>query len=283
MVLLGLSTVPCLAQKQRVPLCRQSTFAALKKLPQLNYECPNGLIDTDDKILKLPARLSEVTRIVRELESFNDAAWWRTDVAELNACDLHGQAGQLTAEEKESYTSGDYRIGLFGNHAIRMITVTDPCYQTGYNGSVAFLLYREGDRVSVTKILDGYYSRVDKSLGINFASLNGQQLIEVSTSNSMPPTITNYYYVIDPEKRHAVPKNIFRRGGRLTNEISSAMLLEEPEDLGLPRSARDTLIIRQHHLLPSFSVYAESFADGDARKFKRTVYRWNGRFYAATR
>jgi len=171
---------------------------------------------------------------------------------------------------------------LFGNQSLRLIMVTDPCYQTGYNGSVAFLLYRYGGRVSVTKVLDGYYSRVDNSVGFDFANFDGQQIIELSTSNSMPPSVTNHYFVIDPKTHRAVPENIFKVGRKLTNQISSAMILGEPAELGLPRNAQDMQLLGQHHLLTSFSTYQEIF-EGNRRKLKRSVYRWNGRFYVGVR
>ena len=280
LILLGLSSVPGLAQKKRVPACSQATFAAFKRLPKLSYECGQELNESDDAVLKLPQRIAELTRLASELESFTDAAWWQANVEDLNACEMHREVGVLDAEEKASLTRGDYPISLFGNHTMRLIIVTDPCYQTGYNGSVALLLYREGSRVFATQVLDGNYSRVDNSVSFDFANFNGQTMIEVSTSNSMPPAVKNYYFVIDPKSHRAVPKRLFRVGRRLTNEISSALILGD--ELGLPRSARDTQLIRRHRMLPSFSTYAETF-QGDGRRLKRTIYQWNGRFYSARR
>ena len=279
LVLLGLSCVPCLGQKQRVPVCSQATFAAFRRLPELSYLCPQRFDESDEEILRVPERIAALNKLAGELESFTDAAWWQARVEDLNACEMHGEAGDLDAEEKASLTRGDYPISLFGNQSLRLIMVTDPCYQTGYNGSVAFLLYREGGRVFVTRVLDGNYSRVDNSVGFDFANLNGQPIIEVSTSNSMPPSVKNYYFVIDPKTHRAVPQKIFKMGRKLTNQISSAMILGEPTELGLPRNAQDMQLIRRHRLLPSFSTYTEVFV-GDGRKLKRTVYRWNGRFYA---
>lgn len=274
-----LFAVPCLAQKQRSPVCREATFAAFKRLPKLSYQCPQTFDESDEEILKVPERIAELNRLAGELETFTDAAWWQQSVADLNACELHGAAGALDAEEKASLTRGDYPINLFGNQSLRLILVTDPCYQTGYNGSVAFLLYRDGGRVFVTRVLDGYYSRVDNSVGFDFANLNGQQIIEVSTSNSMPPSVTNHYFVIDPKTHRAVPGKIFKAGRTLTNQISSAMILGEPSELGLSRNAEDMQLIKQHRLLPSFSTYAEIFSH-DGRRLKQTVYRWNGRYFS---
>jgi hypothetical protein len=279
LALLVLSSVPGPAQKQRFPVCSQTTFAAFRRLPELSYQCPQGFDESDEQVLKVPERIAALNKLAGELESFTDAAWWQARVEDLNACAMHGEAGDLDAEEKASLSRGDYSISLFGNQSLRLILVTDPCYQTGYNGSVAFLLYREGSRVFVTRILDGNYSRVDNSVGFDFANFNGQQIIEVSTSNSMPPSVTDRYFVIDPKTHLAVPRKIFKVGRTLTNQISSAIILSEPGELGLPRNAQDTQLIRHNRLLPSFNTYAEVFG-GDGRRLKRTVYRWNGRFYS---
>ncbi len=96
----------------------------------------------------------------------------------------------------------------------------------------------------------------------------------------MPPSVTDRYFVIDPKTHRAVPRKIFKVGRTLTNQISSALILGEPAELGLPRNAQDMQLIRRNRLLPSFNTYAEVFA-GDGRRLKRTVYRWNGRFYSA--
>jgi hypothetical protein len=278
LVFFGPIFVPCPAQSQRFPVCSQTTFAAFRRLPELNYLCPQRFDESDEEILKVPERIAALNKLAGELESFTDAAWWQARVEDLNACEMHGEAGALDAEEKASLTRGDYAISLFGNQSLRLIMVTDPCYQTGYNGSVAFLLYREGGRVFVTRVLDGNYSRVDNSVGFDLANFNGQQIIEISTSNSMPPSVKNYYFVIDPKTHRAVPQKIFKVGRMLTNQISSAIILGEPTEMGLPRNAQDVQLIRQHRLLPSFSTYTEVFA-GEGRKLKRTAYRWNGRFY----
>jgi Ca2+-binding EF-hand superfamily protein len=66
-----------------------------------------------------------------------------------------------------------------------------------------------------------------------------------------------------------------------TNEISSAMLLSVTSEL--PKSAEELRVIRGNRLAPAFSVYQDD-PDGkisaDGRTFNRTIYRWNGRFYA---
>src|ERR1700687_3982413 len=275
-----------LAQEKPIPACKQTSFAAFKPLPKVEYVCPEGLTESDDKTLKVSERISALRGVVKELKAFTNSAWWQADVDELNACKVHGSAGELTDEEKEKWRSGDYSFDLIGNHQIRLALLPDPCYQTGYNGANTFLLYRKGGSVFVTQVLNGYYSRIDNSIGISFANLHGRQLVEISTGNNMPPSFVYYYFEIDPKTNKAIPKKIFKDGKKLTNEIWSAMLLSEPQDLGLPKDATELNIIRNKRLAPSFSAYEEDERgkiDANGRKFRRIVYRWNGRFYARAR
>jgi hypothetical protein len=286
MVALASAASVSFAQKTTPSVCKSEVFAAFKPLPKLTYECPESPNDSDDKILKSPERQDAIRNLVKELEAFTSAGWWRASVDDLNACEIHGSAGELTDGEKQRIRIGDYSFQLSGNQRMRLALISDPCYQTGYGGANAFLLYRKGDRVVVTQLLDGYFSRVDNSVGIDFANLNGQQLIEISTANSFPPEYTYYYFAIDPKTKRAVPKNLFQTGNKLTNEIYSAMLMSEPGDLGLPKSAAELKIVARNRLTPSFSAYQEDEhgrIDSGGRKLRRIVYRWNGRFYLTTR
>jgi hypothetical protein len=175
---------------------------------------------------------------------------------------------------------------LFGNHQIRLALIADHYYQTGYNGSNAFLLYRKNGKVFVTQVLNGYYSRADSSVDIDRAKLNDRQLVEVPTANSMPPSFVSYFFAIDPKTNKAVPENLFKDGNKLANEIHSAMLLSEPADLGLPKTAGELKIISGNRLAPTFSAYEEDDRgqiDDNGRKLRRIVYRWNGRFYPRSR
>lgn len=285
LLLIGVTNVH--GQKEKpAPACSQTTFAAIKPVPKLEYDCPEGLIESDDKILRLPERLAAISRVVKELEAFRNPAWWQADVDEVNACQAHGSAGQLTDEEKEKWKKGGYNFDFYGNHQMRLVLVTDPCYQNGYNGSVLFLLYRKDGKVFVSQLLNGYYSRVDNSVGIDFATMNGQQLIELGTANSMPPTYINFYFVIDPKTNRAVPKQLFKDGKKSTNTIYSAMLMNEPKDLGLPKNASELEVFSNSRLAPTFSAYEEDDRgkiESNGRKLRRIVYRWNGRFYARAR
>jgi hypothetical protein len=264
------------SQKQLVPNCMQAPFEALRSFPKLEYDCPEGVNDSDDKILQLPQRLAAIRRVIKELETFTNPNWWQTSVDELNACSLHRSVGELTSEEKELWLRGDHFFELLGNQQMRLVLLTDPCYQTGYGGSNAFLLYHKDGKAFVSQLLNGYYSRVDNSVGIDFVKLNGQQIIEVSTANSMPPSMVYYYFVIDPKTNNVLPRKMFKRRTKLTNEIYSEMLLGEPKDFSLPKDAGELNIIRKGRLAPSFSAYEQ-----DGKKMNRIVYRWNGRFYVA--
>jgi hypothetical protein len=269
-----------------ITACKQQTFTSFKPLPKMEYDCLEGLADSDDKILKLPGRAKAIRGVVKELDGFTNAAWWLADVDDLNACKVHGSAGEFTDDEKQGWKRGDYSFELFGNHEFRLALIADPCYQTGYNGSNAFLLYRKDGKVFVSQVLNGYYSRVDNSVGIDFATLNGQHLVEVATANSMPPSLVNYFFAIDPKTNKAVPKKIFQDGNKLTNEIYSAMLMNEPADVGLPKGAEALKIFSSNRLAQTFSAYEESDRgkiDDNGRKLRRIVYRWNGRFYARSR
>jgi len=288
LLLIFLSPVISFAQKEKLaPVCREATFAAYKPLSKLEYDCPDNPNDSDDKILKLPERTRAIRRLVQSLEQFTSAAWWQASVDELNACKIHGSAGALTDEEKEEWRRGDYSFDLFGNNEMRLALIADPCYSTGYNGSNAFLLYRKGGRVYVSQLLNGYYSRVDNSVGIDFARLNGRQIVEVETANSMPPSLINYYFEIDPVTNKALPKNFFREGRKPTNQIYSDMLMGEPKDFGLPKNAGELRIIVNGKMAQSFSAYEESpndrGIDANGRKLRRIVYRWNGTVYARAR
>ena len=272
------------AQKHpTVQVCKPATFAVFRRLPKLQYECPENPNDSDEKILKLPARTAAIRKLKRALQLFTGAAWWNANIDDLNACEIHGNAGNLTDEEKEKVKQGDYGFQLFGNHQMRLVVLADPCYQTGYAGSNAFLLYRKDGRVFVTQALNGYASRVANSVGVDFANLNGQQLVEVSTANSVPPSLWYHYFVIDPKSNKAVPKNIFKAGNKLTNEIYSAMLMAELKDLGLPKDAGELNIIRNGRLAPIFSAYEEDEHGKIDDRLRRIIYRWNGRFYVKGR
>jgi len=179
-ILIALALVLCIfglgtAQgKKLVPNCMQDPFDAHKPFPKIEYDCPEGLNDFDDKILKLPQRLASIRNVIKELETFTNPKWWEASVDELNACSLHKSVGTLTTEEKESWLSGDNFFDLIGNQQLRLVLVADPCFQPHWGGTNAFLLYHKDGKAFVSQVLNGYYSRVDNSVGIDFAKLNGE-------------------------------------------------------------------------------------------------------------
>jgi len=140
---------------------------------------------------------------------FSDAAWWTADPVDLSVCDFTQKPVALTSEQRRDFLQGEYLFWLFGNDRIRLMLIPDPCYQTEYGGSNAFLLYRAGGKVVVSQVLDGYFSRADNSVGLDFARLNAEQIVEVSTgSGGLNPSLTDYYFAIDPRTNQVI--NIFR-------------------------------------------------------------------------
>lgn len=254
-------------RRQPALVCKQQVLTALKPIPELSYECGDLPNDWDEKILELPARREAIKNLTSQLAAFTDAAWWTASTTDLNVCDFAQQPGALTAEQRRGFVDGEYLFRLFGNDRIRLVLIPDPCYQTQYGGSNAFLLYRSGGKVSVTQVLDGYFSRADNSVGLAFAKLNNEEIIEISTgSGGLNPSVTNYYFVIDPRTNQAVAKKLFHGPNGLTNQISSALLLD-----GAPEPLK---IMRRNTFAPSFIIYRDN-----GSKPSRKVLRWNGNVY----
>ena len=266
------------AQRRSNPplVCKRSALAALKPKPELSYPCNDQLSDYDEKTLKLPARLDAIKFLISDLSSFSDPAWWATDVVDLGVCDYTKKPGPVTADQRHGFLGDDYLFWLFGNDHIRLALIPDPCYQTEYGGSNAFVLYRNAGRVYVTQVLDGYFSRADNSVNLRLAKLDAQEIVEISTgSGGLTPSLTNYYFVIDPKTHQAVPKNLFKGDHGPTNEISSAMLFNEPR-------ATPLKVIQGHSLAPSLIIYvddANGKIDDNGRTLSRKVLRWNGNVY----
>lgn len=270
-LILLFSPITSFAQKKPI-ICRSAALAAVKPMPKLEYQC-GEMNEWDERQLKTPARVAALQALMGELEKMTSQSWWQSDVDDLNACDFKGQPGALTADERQQFSEGDYWTWLFGDNEIRLALIPDPCYQTEYGGSNAFLLHRKDGQVFVSQAVDGYFSRADRPVNLGFGALNKQLIIEISTfSGGLHPTVTNYYFTIDPKTNKAVPKNLFAgERGRPTNEITSAYPLDNR-----PRAAQPLNIIRGRTLAPSFSVYEEG---SDPDSFKRTIKRWNGKIY----
>lgn len=266
-----------LGQRRSAALvCKQPAFAALKPMPQLDYPCEAEANDSDEKILKRPERIEAIKTLIDELSSFTDEAWWTTSTRDLSVCDFAQKPGMLSSDQRHSFADGEYVVWLFGNERIRLVLIPDPCYQTGYGGSNAFLLYRRGGEVAITQALDGYFSRADNSVNIAFAKLNAEDIIEVATgSGGLTPSLTNYYFAIDPRLNRIVPRNLFKSGNGTSNQITSAMVMS------VARSA-PLQVLRRNSLAPSFIVYADDEngkIDDNGRTLSRKMLRFDGKIY----
>lgn len=280
--------LPASGQKRNETLaCRQEVLARLRPLPKLSYPCrPDALNDYDETILKWPERLRAIKGYMQNLAALSERNWWETSVDDLNVCYVRGSAGQLDEEEAVKFRRGDYQINLFGNGQIRLVVASDPCYQTGYGGSNAFLLYRRGERAVVTQVLDGHFSRADNSIGLDFAVSNAQQLIEVSTTTGgLNPYITNHYFILDKATGKAVPMRLFKDGKGLTNRITSVLILD---DGTFPQRFAEMRIIKGNRLAQRFYTYEDGgergqLTDSSGRRLQRRVYAWRGRYYSKIR
>ena len=262
-------------------VCKAAALRAVQTIPKLVYRCRPGMDDSDEAILKWPERQRALNTLSMKLKALTQPAWWDSDVEDLNSCTFRKRAGTFTKPEDEQYRT-NYVMNLVGNSNARLVIVSDPCYQTGYAGSVLFLIARAGATNVVTKALDGYFSRVDNSVSFDWADVPGEQIIEVGTGNSMPPSQKKLYFSVDTKTHRVQPKNLFKDGGQFSNKVYSDMLLSDPGDVGLPDDAGELIVIRDHKLVPAFSSYSED-AEGNiesaGRRFKRSIHRWNGRYF----
>lgn len=269
-------------QDDRPPaVCKPAVLRAVQPLPKLSYRCRPGTNDYDEAILKRPERIRALNTFSAQLKNLTQPAWWDADVDDLNACSFKKRAGTLTKAENDQYRT-NYVINLLGNSNVRLVIASDPCYQTEYGGSVLFLVTRNSPTNIVTKALDGYFSRVDNSVTFDWADVPGEQIIEIGTGNSMPPSLEKLFFSLDLKTHRIQPKNLFKDGGEFSNKIYSDMLLSDPEDAGLPADAAELVVIRDHKLTPTFSTYTED-SDGkieaNGKRFNRSIFRWNGRYF----
>jgi hypothetical protein len=271
-LLISFSTQSFAQRRKPALVCKQAALAAFRPMPELSYPCDGQVNDWDEKILKLPARVEAIKTLTSQLSSFTAPAWWAASTADLSVCDFTHEPGPLTPEQRQSFMHGEYLFWLLGNDRIRLMLIPDPCYQTEYGGANAFLLYRNGSHVSVTQVLDGYFSRAENSVNIAFAKLNAEEVIEVSTgTGGLIPSLTNYYFVIDPRTNEAVAKNLFKGP---TNKISSALLMSS--------NAEPLNIVRGQSLAASFILYLDDpngKIDDNGRTLSRKSLRWNGKMY----
>jgi hypothetical protein len=87
---------------------------------------------------------------------------------------------------------------------------------------------RKAGRVFVTEAIDGFFTRADNAINVDFAKLNNEVIIEISTgSGGLHPTLTNHYFTINPRTNRAIPKNLFIGDDGPTNKITSALLMTD--------------------------------------------------------
>jgi hypothetical protein len=264
-------------------VCKKSALTARKPVPKLSYKCSENLTESDDEVLTQPNRRKAINLYVKTLEKMTYADWWKTGVEDLNVCDFRKKAGTLSKKEKEEYEGGNYYFTLLGNNRFRVIIAKDPCYQTGFSGSNMFLLNRVGGKVMASEVIDGFYTRTDYPPVVNFAMNGTEQIIEIATfSGGLYPTMTSYFFTIDKKTNRAIPKNLFKDNGKMTNQIYSDMILGEPEEYGLPPKSEALGIIKNNRLAKNFYVFedtGEKFGEDNHQKFHRVIFKWNGKFY----
>ena len=201
-------------QSNKAVVCKVEVFPVSKPLPELTYQCPaNATSDSDDRILRSPERREAIKHMLQELENFTEISWWNSPVSGLNACYLHGTSGTLSAEEIDQFNGPEYQPAVLGDNRLRLVLIADPCYQTSYNGSNAFVLYRKEQKVFASQVLDGYYSRLGKSVFLHLLYTNLTPSIRIETANiaGMRPEYLDYYFAIDKATNKAVPRKPFKR------------------------------------------------------------------------
>ena len=264
--------------------CKTRALAAVKPIPPFVYECYANANDEEDGKVSGKNRREALDLYAQTLEKLTFADWWQTDVEDLTVCDFRKKAGMLSKDEQTEYEGGEYFYNLRGNDRFRAIVVREPCRQSSFNELNVFLLNRVGRKVYASLILDGFVTRADFPLGFNFALNGTEPIIEIATtSGGLNPRETNYYFTIDKKSMRAVPKNMFKdEDGKRTNQITSMMLLGDPEEYGLPPKSQSLQVIKNGRLARAFDVFlytGEPFGNDGNDRFKRQTLRWNGRFY----
>src|SRR5215216_7689722 len=94
--------------QQRKPalVCKRAVLTASKAKPELSYQCDDEANDWDEKILKLPARISAIKTLIAELSSFSGDVWWAADIVDLSVCDFTHKPGTLTRDQRQSFLDG---------------------------------------------------------------------------------------------------------------------------------------------------------------------------------
>jgi hypothetical protein len=256
--------------------CTKQALAALIAVPKLEYECE----EQNEDNLKSPERRAAMQRYLRDLESsLAGASWWDTSVDDLGICSIVHEARLMTDEERRQYS--EERTVLCGDRSTRLVLVEDPCIWYSASALNAYILERAAGRVYATQVLNAYFTRVDRAVDMSLAQLNGETLILVETHTSdgfMPPSLftTCYAFTIDPRSHRAVPKKLFKQGGKLTYEFKYDDYLFDDEELA--KRWRAPSIIQGGTLAPRFYVYRLV-----KHHFVRDAYVWNGKCYSLAR
>ena len=262
-------------------VCTPAALAALKELPKLNYTCSTRFDDFDERVLTLPPRRTAIRDLVAQLGLMKNQDWWSSPVSELNACDFSHSAGEFTEEQAQQFRDS-YVVRLLGDDSVRLVVVSDPCYQTGFGGSNLYLLHRDGERVSVTEAVDGFYSRADNAVQLSFAEHNGRRVVEIVTgTGGLQPYATNYYFSVDLLTKKLAPLKLFQVGKQTSNKITSAVLMSDPAP-----AATELQVVVNGRTARTFLTYgddAHGRIDDNGRSLTRQLWRWNGRFFVPSR
>lgn len=265
-------------QRNRPLRCTKEALAALKPLPQFDYDCA----ERDEDNLKTPERQAALKDYLSELESaFNDEGWWAAPVDDLNVCSIIHEERAMTAAERHDIQGNNDEINLYGDSLTRLVIVDDPCIKYSYSTLNAYLLQRANNRVYATQVVDAFYSRADNSVKRHVAAQNGERLMIIErglVDGTMPPQVqvTWAVYTINPNTHRAAPRKIFKENGKLTNE----MAWDAPPFAGEEANNRWRApeLERNGKLLPRFYLYYPYKG-----RLGRDTYVWNGKYYARAR
>jgi hypothetical protein len=251
--------------------CTRAALRAMRALPELNYPCA----DDDEVSLKSPARKRGLKKQVVQFEQFTSPAWWAADVEALNLCAVFKKPRAITRDE---FISRGYAIDIHGDAQTRLIVTTDPCVKYSYATLNVFVLQRAADKVVVTQILDGYFSRADNAVGMGIANLGSERILEIwADTGGLDPHSEAYLFTIHPQTHRPVPKRIIRDGNEFTHKMTSCVALEiwaNKYEFDLPKDWQEMRLIQNAKLADKFYVYSEG-----QDKLERNVFKWNGKNY----
>ncbi|MBS1796051.1 MAG: hypothetical protein JSS81_19525 [Acidobacteria bacterium] len=260
---LGISALSVLTAGGQTAVCKKTAAAAFRPLPRIEYQCPQGIGDSDEALLEDPGRRKSLGLIADALGKLVFPDWWSVPAADLNAC---------APTEKNADGDEAKKTELLGNSELRIVKFPDPCYRPHENGGALFLLYRKGGKVIASPLADGLFSTRDPDISAAFAVQGGEKIIEIGFSDSAfnQPVLIRRYFAIDPKTGRAGPKNLFAGDKKPTNEIVSMA------GLGDTGGAKPLQVFKNGRLASSFYVLDDK--SGSGRLVRRTL-RWNGKIY----